>query len=100
MMQSLHLGYETLNRGISCSLDGDAIQLAAARSHAYAELHETLEMEIRARLGEDGLREVYFHEMVNYLRLTTYKIRQSHNRGLGFFACTSLLLRRYRERYQ
>jgi hypothetical protein len=100
MMQSLHLGYETLNRGISCSQAGSAIQLAAARSQAYAELHDLLEQEIMSRFGDDGLREVYFHEMVNYLRLTTYKLRQSHVRGLGFFACTSLLLRRYRERWR
>ncbi|MDP8912068.1 MAG: lysylphosphatidylglycerol synthase domain-containing protein [Pseudomonadota bacterium] len=99
MMQSLHLGYETLNRGITCNLSGGAIQIAAARSQAYAELHETLEAEIRSRFGEDGLREIYFHELVNYLRLTTYKIRQSQTRGFGFFACCSLLLRRYRERY-
>ena len=99
MMQSLHLGYETMNRGISCSIAAGAIRLATARSQAYAELHEALETEIRARFGEDGLREVYFHELINYLRLTTYKIRQSRERGLGFFACTTLLLRRYRERY-
>jgi hypothetical protein len=98
LMQSLHLGYETLNRGISCGLSGNSISLAAARSQAYAELHDTLEGEIRARFCEDRLREIYFHELVNYLRLTTYKIRQCPQRGLGFFACTALLLKRYRER--
>jgi hypothetical protein len=45
------------------------------------------------------LREVYFHELVNYLRLTPYKIRQSAQRGLAFFACTSLLLREYQQNY-
>ena len=99
MMQSLHLGYETLNRGIACSISGNAIKLAAARSQAYAELHDTLEAEIRSRFCDDRLREVYFHELINYLRLTTYKIRQCPERGLGFFACTSLLLKRYRERF-
>jgi hypothetical protein len=99
MMQSLHLGYETLNRGISCTLSGTSVHLSAARSQAYAELHQTLEAEIRSRFGDDGLREIYFHELVNYLRLTTYKIRQSQTRGFGFFACCSLLLRRYQERY-
>jgi hypothetical protein len=98
-MQSLHLGYETLNRGIQCTQDGASLRLAAARSQAYAELHGDLEARIVAELGEDGLREVYFHEIVHYLRLTTYKIRQSRTRGLGFFACTSLLLRQYRERW-
>ena len=56
--------------------------------------------EIVARFGDDdALREVYFHELVNYLRLTLYKIRQSPTRGLAFFGCTSLLLRRYTERF-
>ena len=99
MMQSLHLGYEALNRSISCVRTGNALRLPIARSQAYADLHASLETEIEARFREDGLREVYFHELVNYLRLTTYKIRQSPQRGLGFFGCTSLLLRRYRERF-
>jgi hypothetical protein len=99
LMQSLHLGYEAMNRAVSCSVRDGEIRLASARSEAYAALHATLESEVKARFCEDRLREVYFHELVNYLRLTTYKIRQSSHRGLAFFACTSLLLRRYREKY-
>jgi hypothetical protein len=99
MMQSLHLGYEALNRSVSCVQSGSALRLPIARSQAYAELHGTLESEIETRFRDDGLREVYFHELVNYLRLTTYKIRQSPQRGLAFFGCTSLLLRRYKERF-
>jgi hypothetical protein len=99
MMQSLHLGYEGLNRSISFTRSGSDFALPIARSEAYAELHRTLEGEIEARFGGDAVREVYFHELVNYLRLTTYKIRQSPQRGLAFFGCTALLLRRYRERF-
>jgi len=99
MMQSLHLGYEALNRNAGLTVTGNALSLPDARSQAYAALHETLEAEIVARFGEDGLREVHFHELANYLRLTTYKIRQSPERGLAFFACTSLLLRRYQARF-
>lgn len=99
LMQSLHLGYEALNRGIHVQLDGTSIQLAIARSQAYARLHQLIEAQALERFGPRGLREIYFHELVNYLRLTTYKIRQSEMKGLGFFACTSLLLRRYRQAY-
>ena len=99
LMQSLHLGYETLNQGISCTVSNDVVRLASVRSQAYAELHHTLESEARARLGPDAVREIYFHEIVNYLRLTTYKIRQSPTRGFGFFACTAMLLDRYCERW-
>lgn len=99
LMQSLHLGYETLNQGLSCHVDGGVMRLTHVRSQAYADLHQLLESEIRDRLGADAVREVYFHEIINYLRLTTYKIRQSPMRGLGFFACTTILLDRYTERF-
>jgi hypothetical protein len=99
LMQSLHLGYESLNHGAACRRSDSGLVLATMRSHDYAELHAMLEREIVSRFGEDGLREVYFHEIVNYLRLTPYKIRQNQTRGLAFFACTAILLGRYFERW-
>ncbi|SIS52886.1 lysylphosphatidylglycerol synthase domain-containing protein [Phaeovulum vinaykumarii] len=100
LMQSLHLGYETLNRGLDCTLDGaGAIRVHATRSHAYSRLHDTLVEEFTTRHGPETLRELYFHEIVNYLRLTTYKIRQDRLRGLGFFACTMMILDEYLERW-
>jgi Lysylphosphatidylglycerol synthase TM region/Phosphotransferase enzyme family len=99
LMQSLHLGYETLNQGITCTIEDNVVRLADKRSQTYAQLHRLLEAEACARLGPDALREIYFHEIVNYLRLTSYKIRQSPTRGFGFFACTTILLDRYCERF-
>jgi aminoglycoside phosphotransferase (APT) family kinase protein len=99
IMQSLHLGYEALNRNAQTSVCNGAMILPIARSEAYANLHQLLESEIVSRFSDDALRETYFHELVNYLRLTPYKIRQSRERGLAFFGCTSLLLRRYRKSY-
>ena len=99
MMQSLHLGYEGLNMTAVCTVERSGLRLPLARSEAYAQLHKTLETEIEARFDADTVREVYFHEIVNYLRLTPYKIRQSVERGLAFFACSTLLLRRYEERF-
>ena len=49
----------------------------------------------RARFGEDGLREIYFHELMNYLRMMPYKIRQNPKKAICFFACTSILLGQY-----
>ena len=43
------------------------------------------------------MREIAFHELVNYLRLLPYRLRHAPGQGLAFFACASLLLRRYRE---
>lgn len=97
LMQSLNLGYEGLNRGGTATVHGGAIHLALTRSHAYAQLDACLGELLRGRLGPDRMREVAFHEIVNYLRLTPYKIRRAPQKGLAFFACAAILLRRYRE---
>jgi hypothetical protein len=99
IMQSLHLGYEALNRSAQTTVHDRAMILPIARSEAYANLHQLFESEIVSRFSDEALRETYFHELVNYLRLTPYKMRQSRERGLAFFGCTSLLLRRYRDCY-
>ncbi len=98
LMQSLHLGYETLNRLLPRA-ETNGLVVPLIRSQRYAALHAVLEAEILARFGPDGLREVYFHEIVHYLRLTPYKIRQNPHKGLVFAGATLLLLRRYRARF-
>lgn len=97
LMQSVHLGYEGLNRNFSCVIENNSIQLLFTKSQAYTELHNQLVSIIRNQQGEDKLREIYFHELINYLRLTPYKIRQDTKKGLCFFACASILLKRYLE---
>lgn len=98
MMQSLHLGYEAMNRLIPPT-GTDGIIVPLIRSQRYADLHTTLEQRLIERFGEDGLREIYFHEIINYLRLTPYKIRQNSDKGLMFAGCCFLLVDRYRTRY-
>lgn len=95
MMQSLHLGYESLNRAGPATVTQDGVRLIAARSNAYALLHAHFRDLMRARYGEDGLREIAFHELVHYLRLTPYKIRNAPSKALTFFAATATLLRAY-----
>jgi hypothetical protein len=97
LMQSLNLGYETMNRGNVSTINGSALSIGFTRSNAYAQLYERLCERLRSRLGDDGMREISFHEIVNYLRLIPYKIRSAPQKGLAFFACASVLLRRYRE---
>lgn len=97
LMQSLNLGYEALNRGTPARVQGDEIDVMFHRSRVYSDLHSGLREQLRERLGADGLRQVAFHEIVNYLRLIPYKIRQNPAAAMTFFASASLLLRRYKD---
>jgi hypothetical protein len=96
-MQSLNLGYEAMNRGSAFAMSGSDLRLTLARSNAYAQLHDRFVDLLCTHFGPDGMREIAFHELVNYLRLLPYKIRNAPSQGLTFFACASYLLRRYRE---
>lgn len=95
MMQSLNMGYETMNRHADVLIKDREIRLPMNISYKYNELHSFFSSKIIGMLGVDSLREIRFHELVNYLRLCPYKIQQNRRKGLAFFACTSLLLRSY-----
>lgn len=97
LMQSLNLGYEALNRGAAAQVRGNSIDVMFHRSRVYSDLHAGLREQLSDRLGQQGLREIAFHEIVNYLRLIPYKIRQNPAKAMTFFASAALLLRRYRE---
>jgi hypothetical protein len=95
LMQSLNLGYEALNRSGDASVVGNRITLTFFQSFAYTEMHRFLIGLLRQRFNEDQIREIYFHEIVNYLRLIPYKLRHSPQKAIIFFGCTAVLLRRY-----
>lgn len=95
LMQSLHLGYETLNRGAPAQVHGDAVTLLLAQSSVYAELHAHYLALLGRRFDAGVVREIHLHEIANYLRLIPYKIRNQPGRAMSFFASASLLLRRF-----
>ena len=95
LMQSLNLSYESLNKSGAARLRDNAIDLIFNRSRIYAELHGHFEEALATRLDAGQRREVAFHELVNYLRLTPYKIRHAPEKALTFFASTAVLLRDY-----
>jgi hypothetical protein len=95
LMQSLNLGYEALSRGEPASVREGRIDVMFSRSRIYADLHQTLCHRLEAMLGPERLREVSFHEIVNYLRLIPYKMRRQPTRAMTFFAGASVLLHRY-----
>jgi len=100
LLQSLHLGYESLNRDLSCSFDGHLLAFPNARSAQYATLYDRTTVWLRDRFGEDGLREIRLHEIVHYFRLTPYKFRKGAQPGMVFLGCLCLLTQQYFDDYE
>lgn len=99
LFQSLHMGYEIINKGINCKVQNNDIQFFAPRTIAYQTLYEHLCNRLRTDHGEDFLRQVYLHEIINYLRLTPYKFNYGPEQGILFFAHTCILIDEFRQRY-
>lgn len=99
LMQSLHLGYETVHRDPRSNWSDGVLSVSIHRSAQYEHLLAHLTNSILSAHGEDVLRQVYLHEMINYLRLIPYQIRASRAAGLTFLGCLCILVRDYDSRY-
>ena len=86
LMQSLHGGYEFMMKTKSVKVDGNRIDFPATRSAAYDYLYSQLCNYIKAHYGEEGLRVVFYHELVHWLRLMPYKINHDADRLPMFYA--------------
>ena len=100
LLQSLHLGYESLNRDISCVYGQGMLTFPIARTEQYAVLHERAVAWMRAQLGDEGYREVRLHEVVHYFRLAPYKLRKGARTGLVFLGCLGIVLHRYFDEFE
>ena len=86
LMQSLHGGYEFMMKTKSVKMAGNKIDFPATRSSAYDYLYKELCTYITEHYGEQGLRVVYYHELVHWLRLMPYKIDNDPDRLPMFYA--------------
>lgn len=99
LMQSLNLGYETLNRQPELIKNEMNLEIAIRAIPEYEVLKNELTSYISNRFSEEVLREVYLHEIIDYLRLIPYQFRKSDYRGLAFTACFAILVIEFNEKF-
>ena len=98
-MQSLHFGYESLNRTITYQIDEGDIFVSLHRTSQYASLLEKYESWLVDNFGVDFLKEVRLHEIIHYMRLVPYKFRKDENIGIAFAACMLILVDEFLKEY-
>lgn len=99
LLQSLHTGYEFLDRDTKVVFDQKSIKYPSYRSDRYQELFVFLLSELKYRYGDAGTKEAFLHEIIHYLRLLPYKFKANDEKGLLFFAVTCTIIREYKVRY-
>lgn len=86
LLQSIHGGYEFLMSAKEVTVNGNQINFLFTKSSAYAELHMLLRDYMADKFGVKRTKSIYFHEIVHWLRLMTYKIDKDGNREFMFYA--------------
>ena len=86
LFQSLHGGYEFLMRVQNVNVKGNHIDFTFMRSSAYEKMFQLLRQYIINTCGEQVLVQVYYHELVHWLRLMPYKLSSLGERAMIFYA--------------
>lgn len=64
----------------------DKIDFLFTKSNIYYKLFEKYVEYLREKFGKEGLRSIFFHEIIHWLRLMPYKINKIGENSLLFYA--------------
>ena len=86
LLQSIHGGYEFLMNTKSISFYDNKIDFLFTKSNIYYQLFEKYVQYLENKFGEEGLKSIFYHEIIHWLRLMPYKINKNGEKSLLFYA--------------
>ena len=86
LLQSLHGGYEFLMKTKSVQYYENKIDFLFTKSNIYYKLFEKYVDYLQKKFGKEGLKSIFLHEIIHWLRLMPYKINKIGENSLLFYA--------------
>ncbi len=86
LLQSLHGGYEFMMMTKSVKTEGNHVDFICTRSAVYDEMLERVKGYLHGTFSEGEVRSIFHHELVHWLRLMPYKLRNDRKRAAMFYA--------------
>ena len=86
LLQSLHGGYELLQNVAEVVVNKNHINFVYVNSDKYHTLFELYQEYLENRFGLQGLKSIFWHEIVHWLRLMPYKIEKNGRNSVIYFA--------------
>ena len=99
LLQSLHGGYEFLMNTKSVSFSNNRIDFLFTKSSTYYKLYDATIAYLEEKFGKDGVRSIFYHEIIHWLRLLPYKIEKNGERSVLFYAGLIMVLNDIEKRY-
>lgn len=100
LFQSIHGGYEFLMNTKKVSYEEDKIEFLFTKSSTYYKLFDKVMEYLKSKFGEEGLKSIFYHEVIHWLRLMPYKIEKNGERSLLFYAGLIMVLTDVEERFE
>ena len=100
LLQSIHGGYEFLMNTKKVSYHDDKIEFLFTKSSTYYKLFDEVVNYLEKRFGEEGLKSIFYHEIIHWLRLMPYKIEKNGERSLLFYAGLIMVASDVEERFE
>lgn len=99
LLQSLHGGYEFLMNTKTISISGNHIDFLFTKSSTYYKLYDATIEYLEKKFKKEGMRSIFYHEIVHWLRLMPYKIEKNGERSVLFYAGLIMVLNDIEKRY-
>ena len=100
LFQSLHGRYEFLDQGGVVTRENGSVEFLFLESRQYEALFSRLCAWIRQTYGEQGLRSVFYHEIIHWLRLMPYRLRRREVSAPRYYAAMLLVMNDVYDRYE
>lgn len=100
LLQSIHGGYEFLMNTKSVSYNNDRIDFLFTKSSTYFKLFDEYTIFLEKKFGKDGLKSIFYHEIIHWLRLMPYKIEKNGERSLLFYAGLIMVMNDVEKRFE
>ena len=86
LLQSIHGGYEFLMKTKSVSSIENKIDFLFTKSNTYYRLFNNFVEYLTKKFGQDGVKSIFYHEIIHWLRLMPYKINKIGENSLLFYS--------------
>lgn len=100
LLQSIHGGYEFLMNTKTVSYNDNRIDFLFTKSSKYYKLFDEYVNYLENKFGKKGLKSIFYHEVIHWLRLMPYKIEKNGDRSLLFYAGLIIVMSDVEKRFE